>query len=96
MSLPATGLGDDLYITYMLHPHKTLPDPPGFPFHIQGQPIYFDQPHTSPLDIAQATQDKPTNPLPFNHFVGVGVNGGPPRQINQPDFLGINEDIFLQ
>jgi hypothetical protein len=94
--LPPTGLGEDLYMTYIQHPHKALPDPPGFPFHIQAQPVYFEQPHIDAMDVAQATQDNPTNPLPFDHFVGVGLNGEPPRQINQPDFLGINEDIYLQ
>lgn len=95
-NLPATGPGEDLYMVYQIHPYKTLPDPPGFPFHIQAQPIFMDQPHTSEKDVIQMTTEELTNPLPFNHFVGTGLNGGPPRQINQPDFLSVNEDIYFQ
>jgi hypothetical protein len=89
-----TGPPEDLYTVYHNKPHKALPDPKGIPFHVQGQPITFDQPHIDANDVVQATQDTTVNPLPFNHFVGVGLNGGPVEQINQPDFLGVNEVIF--
>ena len=56
----------------------------------------FDQPHIDQRDVLQATTYLDTNSLPYNHFIGVGVNGQPPRQINQPDFLSVNEDIYLQ
>lgn len=94
--LQMTGPAYDLEATYLKHPTKTLPDPPGYPFHMQGMPIYFDQPHIGPTEIVVATGATKTNPLPFGHFIGVGVNGAAPKQINQPDFLSINEDIYFQ
>jgi len=94
--LGITGPAEDLYLAYMHRPVQMLPDPEGLPFHVQGHPIYFDQPHISQEDVQQATTDKPVNPLPFHHFVGVGIAGNPPKQINQPDFISINEDIYLQ
>jgi len=90
------GPGYDIEVNYLRRPHLTLPNPAGFPFDKQGMPIYFDQPHISPLDVAVATKTMSTNPLPYGHFIGVGINGAPPRQINQPDFLSISEDIYLQ
>lgn len=93
----ATGPGTDLEVGYLQHPMKSLPDPPGFPFDRQGQPIPFDQPHVSTEQVVQMTQYTDTNPLPFQHFVGVGLTGDPaPRQINQPQFLSVNEDIYIQ
>lgn len=94
--LKATGPSYDLEHTYLKHPDKTLPDPVGFPFDKQGQPIFFDQPHITPLDVTVATNPPGSNPLPYGHFIGVGLSGQPPRQINQPDFLGINETITFQ
>lgn len=91
-----TGPAEDLYMEYATQPAVVLPPPRGFPFNIQGKPVYFDQPHIGPEQVAQATQYQTTNPLPFQHFVGVGINGGIPKQINQPDFLGVNEDIYIQ
>lgn len=94
--LNMTGPAEDLEIVYLNHPTKTLPDPKGFPFDLQGSPIFFDQPHINSRDVMQATQDLSVNPLPYERFIGVGVNGAAPRQINQPDFLSINDDIYLQ
>lgn len=94
--ITSRGPADDLEIAYLHHPGKTLPDPKGLPFHLQGQPIYFDQPHVTYEQVEQATQYKTSNPFPYGRFIGVGLNGSPPRQINQPDFLSINDDIYLQ
>lgn len=94
--LEMTGPAEDLEVNYMLKPTMVLPDPKGIPFRKQGVPIYFDQPHITQYDVEQATNYFSVNPLPFDRFYGIGVNGGPPRQINQPDFLSINEDIYLQ
>jgi hypothetical protein len=94
--LNMTGRADDLEAMYLVHPAKTLPDPPGFPFDVQGQPIWFDQPHTTPLEMAVATHPPTNNPLPFQSFVGVGYQGQIPRQINQPEFLSVNEIITFQ
>lgn len=94
--LPASGEGQDLYRSTMRHPYRHLPDPKGIPFYKQGTQIIFDQPHIDQRDVTQATTYLETNPLPYGHFVGVGLNGEAPRQINQPDFLSINDDIYLQ
>jgi len=95
--LMTTGPAEDLEIGYLEHPTRTLPDPRGFPFDKQGQPIPFDQPHIDSFDVSQATTlDLKSNPLPYQRFIGRGIAGQPPRQINQPDFLSINDDIVLQ
>ena len=94
MSLKAVGPSEDLEINYIKKPTMMLPDPPGIPFNKQGVPIYFDQPHTSHQEILQATTNTRTDPLPFQRFVGVGLNNKRPKQINQPDFLGVNETIY--
>ena len=96
--LRVTGPGYDLESQYLKQPTKTLPDPSGFPFDLQGIPIYFDQPHINSQDVSIATHTATTNPLPYNRFVGVGLPGqsGPPKQINQPDFLSINDTITFQ
>lgn len=93
--LPPTGPAEDLYIVYHQLPLKALPDPTGIPFHIQAQPIFMDQPHTTQEQVDQATRYETTNPLPYDHFVGVGLTGEPaPPQINQPDFLSVNDDML--
>lgn len=94
--LRAVGPAYDLEHNYLKHPDRTLPDPPGFPFDKQGQPIFFDQPHVTPLEVGIATHTPTANPLPFGHFVGVGLFGGRPSQINQPEFLSVNETITFQ
>lgn len=94
--LHMSGPAYDLEYQYLLHPDKTLPDPPGFPFDKQGQPIFFDQPHTTELEIAIATHTPGPNPLPFGHFVGTGLFGERPSQIHQPDYLSVNEIITFQ
>lgn len=94
--LRTTGPATDLEANYLKQPTKTLPDPVGYPFGVQGMPIYFDQPHISPLEILVATGNHANNPLPYGHFIGVGIAGAPPQQINQPDFLSINEDLYFK
>lgn len=97
MSIPfleATGPAYDLEtFSYMRNAYAVLPDPPGLiPFHKQGAPIPdIYQVHTGPPQVIQATTFQETNPLPFTRFVGTSL-----RQINQPQFLSVNEDIYLQ
>lgn len=76
---------------YMKHAFPVLPPPrTGIPFFHQGAPIPDPlQKHTVKPDVAQATHNLSSNPLPFGHFVGTFHT-----QINQPDGLGVNEQIF--
>lgn len=96
MSISAVGPAYDLEARYLMHPATTLPDPRGYPFHLQGQPIWFDQPHITPTEVAIATHPTDYNPLPFTRFVGVGLEGQEPKQINQPSNLSVNEIITFQ
>ena len=92
--LETTGPADDLEtFSYLRNAFTVLPEPPGaIPFHTQGQPIPdIYQVHTGPAQVLQATTVQNVNPLPFTRFVGTSV-----RQVNQPQFLSVNEDIYLQ
>lgn len=92
--LQTVGYSDDLEtFAYMRNTYKILPDPPGnIPFNIQGHPIPdYQQAHVSAGQVYQATHFLKTNPWPFTRFVGRYQ-----RQINQPDFLSVNEEIFIQ
>jgi hypothetical protein len=97
MSIPyltTSGPSDDIEVfSYFRNEFPVLPDPKGaIPFHLQGKPIpdMFNK-HTDPIQVTVATTNQPTNPLPFTRFVGTFV-----RQINQPGFLSVNEDIYIQ
>lgn len=92
--LNMTGPADDLEVlNYTKIGHTFLPDPQGdIPFYVQGKPIPDPyQVHTQPPQITQATTYCDNNPLPFTRFVGTFT-----RQINQPGFLSVNEDIYLE
>ena len=92
--LQTVGYSDDLEtFAYTRNDFKILPDPPGnIPFGIQGHPIPdYQQVHVTAGQVYQATHFLKTNPWPFTRFVGKFQ-----RQINQPDFLSINEEIFIQ
>ena len=97
MSIPflgTTGPAEDLEtFNYIRDAIPHLPDPPGFiPFHRQGQPIPDQfKPQTGEPEVVHATNAQSTNPLPFTRWHGTTV-----RQINQPQFLSVNEDIYLQ
>lgn len=92
--LETSGPSDDLEVfAYMRNAFPVLPDPRGtIPFHIQGQPIGdIYNVHTQNIEVEQATKFKKNNPLPFTRFVGTFI-----RQINQPQFISVNEDIYLE
>lgn len=76
---------------YMRKTFPVLPDPStGIPFHMQGAPLPDPlQTHTVHPDVKQATHNLVSNSLPFHHFVGTFH-----AQINQPQFLGVNEKIY--
>lgn len=77
----------------MRNEFPVLPNPPGdIPFHTQGQPLPdIYNVHTQAIEVEQATKFKSKNPLPFTRFVGTFI-----RQINQPQFISVNEDIYLE
>ena len=92
--LQTPGHADDLEtFAYQRHAFLILPDPPGaIPFHLQGHPIPdYQQNHVNSGQVEQATEYLPTNPWPFTRFVGEFH-----RQIHQPQFLSVNEQIYYQ
>lgn len=96
--LKITGPGQDLETVYMHNPDRALPHPKGsIPFEKQGVQIMFDQPHVGKGERAQMIDDKPSNPLPLfgDRFIGKPLLSKRPRQINQPGFLSVNEDIYF-
>jgi hypothetical protein len=98
--LRMTGPASDLEAVYMVHPDRALPHPKGnIPFNHQGIQIIFEQDHISNQEKIQMLDTKSTNPLPFTHnrFIGLPLpNTTRSRQINQPGFLSVNEDIYFQ
>lgn len=65
---------------------------PWIPFREQAFPLPdFQNRHTISIDVNQATQNRQTNPLPYNRFVGTSE-----YQANQPSFLSVNEKIYSQ
>lgn len=96
--LKITGPGRDLEVVYMHNPDRSLPHPKGtIPFEKQGVQLMFDQPHVSRDERNQMIDNKSTNPLPLygDRFVGQPLLSKLPRQINQPGFLSVNEDIYF-
>lgn len=95
-----TGPSQDLEAVYLQHPERTLPHPKGrIPFKKQGVQIMPEQYHVQNIELHQMTKNTLTNPLPFsrNRFIGLpAVTDDQPRQINQPQFLSVNEDIYFQ
>lgn len=45
--------------------------------------------HTIEMQVEQMSKNTKTNPLPFGHFTGPF-----PVQVNQPQFLTVNEILF--
>jgi hypothetical protein len=87
-----TGPAEDIEMfDYIRNEYPTLPDPPGdIPFYEQAFPLPDPyQRHTSSEQVIQATTYQDFNPLPFTRFVGTST-----EQINQPQFLSVNEIIF--
>ena len=92
--LDSTGPGEDLEtFAYIRHHYTFLPNPPGLiPFGIQGRPLPdMSQKHVQQPQVKQATTIQKTNDLPYGHFVGTFH-----RQINQPQFLSVNDQLFEQ
>lgn len=92
--LSTAGYSTDLEtFAYMRNEFTILPDPGNnIPFNIQGQPIPdYQQVHVTSGQVLQATNYLTNNPWPFTRFVGKFQ-----RQINQPQFLSINEQIYFQ
>lgn len=83
-----TGNGDDLETHhYLFNPFTMLPDPPGIPFRKQGHQLPDPlQRHTTPLQIAVATQQILTDALPMQHFTGLST-----LHPNQPQYQSVNE-----
>lgn len=77
-------------MSYFVVPFTNLPDPSRvIPFHQQAGPISEPyQVHTQPMEMEQCTSYQPVNPLPYGHFVGRYH-----RQIFQPQYLGVNEQL---
>lgn len=60
------------------------------PFGIQpAMPPDPYQTHTQPAEVQQLAEVNQTNYLPFFHFTGPH-----PIQINQPQFLSVNDQLF--
>lgn len=91
--LETSGPAADLEtFAYLRNEFPVLPDPQSdIPFHKQGMPLPDPFVNVGASQVVQATTIQPINPFPFGHFVGKV-----PRQINQPQFLSINEDIYIQ
>jgi hypothetical protein len=89
-SIKGSGPAYDLEAEYLQYGFKLLPDPPGLiPFGKQGQPIPDPlQRHTNYAQVYPATHPNAVNMQPFGHFVGTSL-----AQINQPAFLGVNEQF---
>jgi hypothetical protein len=98
--LRLTGPASDLEAVYMVHPDRALPHPKGtIPFNKPGIQIIFEQEHISNQEKVQMLDTKKTNHLPFTHnrFIGTPLPSTTrSRQINQPGFLSVNEDIYFQ
>lgn len=96
--LNITGQAADLEAVYLLNPAKPLPDPRGsIPFGIQGEQIIMAQSRISQAEIKQMEVTTVSNHLPFTHgrFFGLPVaDETRVRQINQPGFLSVNEEIY--
>lgn len=94
MSIPyleTTGPAWDLEtFAYQRGGFPDLPPPQGsIPFNIQGMPLPdIYQTHTQAEQVYQLVGYHPTNPLPFQHFVGAFH-----QQVHQPQFLSVNEAI---
>ena len=92
--LESTGPGYDLEtFAYLRNGYAVLPDPRGdIPFHVHGKPIpdqYYKSANATSVEVATTYAD--TNPLPFTRWIGTST-----RQINQPQFLSVNETIYLE
>lgn len=76
---------------YFVSAFTNLPDPASnIPFHQQASPLPDPyQTHVQSVQVSQCTSYATTNPLPYGHFVGRFH-----RQIAQPQFLGINEQLY--
>lgn len=75
---------------YIPLPFQLAPDPANVVLHQQGVPIPDPlQKHSVREDVKQATHILGSNPLPYHHFIGLSD-----QQINQPQFLGVNEKIL--
>jgi len=75
-----------------LKPEVLLHHPRGsqIPLDTQASPLPDPQQvHVQPIQIHIATTPTPYDPLPFTRFFGPFH-----RQINQPQFLSINETIY--
>ena len=96
--LKIPGPAADLEAVYLMNPEKPLPDPRGrIPFGKQGEQIIMPQSRVAPAEIKQMKVTTTSNPLPFTHgrFFGVPVaDETKVRQINQPGFLSVNEEIY--
>jgi hypothetical protein len=95
--LKLTGPAADLESVYLINPEKPLPDPKGLVFNKQGVQIIPPQPHVAKAEVKQMEVATSSNPLPFSHgrFFGVPVaDTSTVRQINQPGFLSVNEEIY--
>lgn len=95
MSIPylySTGPAWDLEtFAYARGEFPDLPTPQGsIPFGVQGGPLPDPyQTHTQPEEIAQAIGETETNFLPFSRFIGTYH-----KQVHQPGFLSVNEQIY--
>lgn len=87
-----TGANDDLeHFAVQRKEFSVLPPPKSsIPFNRQGQPIPDPlQVHTHQAEVRQETTPLTTNPLPYHRF-----HGPFPRQINQPQFLAVNDQFY--
>lgn len=67
--------------------YTKLPDPGNLPYGTQADPIPdFQQRHTSLREIRQVVGYHFTNPLIGGRFLGTST-----EQVNQPEFLSVNE-----
>ena len=88
---PASDLATKRYYTfgYRAFPVVTVPEPYNVVLHLQGSPLPDPlQKHSVVEDVKQATHYLKSNPLPYHHFIGLSDD-----QINQPQYLGVNEKI---
>lgn len=96
--LKITGPAADLEARFILHGDKPLPDPRGsIPFTKMGEQIIMPQPRVQQPEVKQMVVSTTSNRLPFTHgrFFGVPVaQETKVRQINQPGFLSVNEEIY--
>lgn len=76
----------------LVSPFSLLGPPQGtdIPFDIQAPPIHNGQfKYVQPREVKIETTYAQSNPLPFLHFTGPF-----PTQVNQPQFLSVNDQII--